>query len=342
MSIQHPIHHPVMLEETVALLKPHAGGRYLDGTVGMGGHSFAILKAAGEGAELCGLDQDKQALDMASARLKSFGESVHLTHSKYSAFASVLDSIGWEYLDGALIDIGVSSLQLDLAERGFSFSHDGPLDMRMDQETGLLAYEIINTYREELLRSVIAQYGEEPQAKRIARAIVKARSYKSIATTKELAGIIEQAYPASWRAKARNHPATRTFQALRIAVNRELDELEMFLGSILSRVIPGGRVAVISFHSLEDRIVKRYMKSWTQGCLCPPNIPVCICHHKPEAMLITVKPIGPSEKEVSENFRARSAKLRVAEKCTPSKEINLSSKERYEAKKASKHYYKTK
>lgn len=309
------MHQPVMLEETIAMLKPHAKGRYLDGTVGLGGHSFAILQSAGAGAELCGLDQDKKALAIAEMTLKPFKKRVHLVHTKYSSFPLILKTLGWKLLDGALIDIGVSSLQLDNAERGFSFLCDGPLDMRMDQDSNSNSlFDIINKSQQEYLKDIIFRYGEEPQANRIAKAIVQKRMTKPITTTKELADLIEQAYPAAWRAKSRHHPATKTFQAFRIVVNSELNELEKFLNMIMDWIAPGGRLAVISFHSLEDRIVKQYMKSWTKSCICPPYVPVCKCFHKPEAILITKKPIRPSEKEISENIRSRSAKLRVAEK----------------------------
>lgn len=329
------VHHPVMVEEIVKLLQPHSGGKYLDGTVGMGGHAFALLDAAGEYAQLCGLDRDDQALKLAAIRLKPFGNRVHLFHSRYSNFVSVLHSLSWKTLDGVIIDVGVSSLQLSASERGFSFLHDGPLDMRMDQDSDdNVLINIINKNNQEELKNIIFRYGEEPQASRIAKAIVEARLHKPIKTTKELADLIEQAYPISWRIKSRNHPATRTFQAFRIAVNDELNELEKFLDTILSWIVPGGRIAVISFHSLEDRIVKRYMKSWAQGCICPPYVYPCKCYHTPEVTLITTKPIRPSEKEIVKNSCARSAKLRVAEKCIFNNNNQLSFKERYEARKA--------
>lgn len=331
------MHQPVMLEETISMLKPHPRGRYLDGTIGLGGHSFALLQAAGNDAELCGLDQDKKALAIAEMTLKPFGEKVHLVHAKYSSFPLVLKSLGWDYLDGALIDIGISSLQLDTAERGFSFLHDGLLDMRMDQDSNTNnLLEIINKSQQEYLKDIISLYGEEPQANRIAKAIIQARVVKPITTTKELAGLIEQAYPVSWRAKSRRHPATKTFQALRIVVNNELNELEEFLHTILSWLVPGGRVAVISFHSLEDRLVKRCMKSWTKNCICPPYFPVCKCYHKPEAILITKKPVCPSKKELLENARSRSAKLRVAEKCCFEELNKFSVSGSYDAKKSKK------
>ncbi len=330
-------HYSVLLQETVSMLQPKPGGRYLDGTVGLGGHAFAILKAAGNDAKLCGLDQDKDALRIARVKLKPFGNNVHLIHTQYSRFALILEELGWDYLDGAVLDVGISSLQIDTSNRGFSFLSDGPLDMRMDQSSkALSALELINKSKEQALQKIIAQYGEEPQAYKIAKAIVTARKSKSIETTKELASIIEKAYPAQWRYTARNHPATRTFQAIRIAVNNELDELHHFFSTILSYIIPGGRIAVISFHSLEDRIVKQYMKAWSQSCICPVSIPVCVCNHKQEAKILTKKPIIPTETEVLENTRSRSAKLRVAEKCIPDEVEEISSKERYEQKRLKK------
>lgn len=345
-SVPEAVHVSVLLDEAVDALAPRPGGRYLDGTVGMGGHSFAIMERSGGQAFLCGLDRDTQALELARVRLAPFGDRVHLVHTRYSAFAEALDGLGWDTVDGALIDIGVSSLQIDCAERGFSFNADGPLDMRMDRDSGdTPVSRLVNRAKLEELKDIIERYGEDPQAGRIARAIVEARVRKPIETTGELAALVERAYPAAWRAKARNHPATRTFQALRMAVNDEIGELERFLDAILSRLAPGGRVAVISFHSLEDRVVKHRMKLWSQGCICPRHIPVCVCHHVPEARLITPKPICPSDRELVVNPRAGSAKLRVAEKLDPHAPAadapeELSPEEaarlRYEAKRAAR------
>ena len=340
------VHIPVLLNETVDALRPQAGGRYLDGTVGMGGHSHALLERTNGEGLLCGLDRDTQALELARARLAPFGGHVHLFHTRYSRFAEALDSLGWDEIDGALIDIGVSSLQIDSAERGFSFHADGPLDMRMDRDSGEAPVSrLVNRGRQEELKDIIERYGEDPQAGRIARAIVEARVRKPIETTRELALLVEQAYPAAWRAKARNHPATRTFQALRMAVNDEIGELERFLDGILARLKPGGRVAVITFHSLEDRVVKHRMRTWAQGCLCPKHLPVCGCHHTAEALLVTPRPLAPNEREVMLNPRSGSAKLRVAEKLprageTDGKEEVLSpedeARRRYEAKRAAR------
>ena len=341
------IHVSVLLHETVDALRPRAGGRYLDGTLGMGGHSFRLLEQTEGKGFLCGLDRDTQALELARTRLAPFGaDHVHLFHTRYSLFSEALDALGWDTIDGAMIDIGVSSLQIDSAGRGFSFNADGPLDMRMDRDSDEAPVSrLLNRAKVEELKDIIERYGEDPQAGRIARAIVEARMQKPIETTRELAALVERAYPAAWRAKARNHPATRTFQALRMAVNDEIGELERFLDAILARLAPGGRIAVISFHSLEDRVVKHRMRTWAQGCLCPKHLPVCVCHHTPEALLITPKPIVPSAKEVVCNPRAGSAKLRVAEKvgavelsgeASPSVDAGDEGKRRYEAKRAAR------
>lgn len=309
------LHVPVLLDEVLEALHPVAHGRYLDGTLGMGGHAAAVLARAGEGAELCGLDRDPEALELARARLAPFGACAHLFHSVYSEFAVALDELGWDAVDGVLLDIGVSSLQIDKAERGFSFHQDGPLDMRMDPESDdTPVSRLVNRAKVETLKDLIARYGEDPQAGRIARAIVEARDRKPFETTSELALVVERAYPAAWRAKSRNHPATRTFQALRMAVNDEIGQLERFMDAILPRVKPGGRLAVITFHSLEDRVVKHRMKAWAEGCRCPKYLPVCVCGHTPEVRLLTPKPLTALATELAANPRAGSAKLRVVEK----------------------------
>jgi len=308
-------HIPVLLAEVIDMLEPKPGGRYLDGTLGLGGHSAAIMARSGGQAELCGLDRDREALAIAESRLAAYGNAIHLFHKRYSEFADALDELGWDAVDGALIDIGVSSMQLDVAGRGFSFHADGPLDMRMNadgMETS--ARQFVNRVRIDELKRIIATYGEDPQAGRIARAIVTARDRQPIETTRQLAEIVENAYPASWRARARNHPATRTFQAIRMAVNDEIGELERFMDTILTRLRPGARVAVITFHSIEDRVVKHKMRRWAQGCLCPRQVARCVCGHKPEARILTAKPVCPAELELARNPRSSSAKLRVAEK----------------------------
>lgn len=307
-------HIPVLLAPVLEALRPRAGGRYLDGTVGLGGHASAVLAAA-EGVELCGLDRDTEALSRAQARLKPWGARVHLFHACYSDFAQVLDSLDWDQIDGALLDIGVSSMQLDRAERGFSFYGDGPLDMRMDQHSGRpSAWHLVNRASVSVLKEYIARLGEDPQAGRIARAIADARQKGSIETTAQLADIVCHAYPPAWRAKARNHPATRTFQALRMAVNDELGELERFLAVVLRRLRIGGRLVVISFHSLEDRLVKHTMRSWAEGCRCPRSLPRCVCHHVPEVRILYKKPVTATPEELAANPRAGSARLRAVEK----------------------------
>ena len=309
------LHVPVLLKEAMEFLAPRNGGRYLDGTVGLGGHAEAILR---HGAQLCGLDRDQKALELAAERLSVFGEKARLFLLPFSGFAGALDELGWDEVDGMLLDIGVSSMQLDTAERGFSFVADGPLDMRMDPESDALsAWHLVNRERPEVLKRIIAEFGEEPQAGRITKLIVEERHKKTIDSTRQLAALVERAYPPAWRAKARNHPATRTFQALRMAVNDELGELRRFLDTALARLRIGGRLAVITFHSLEDRMVKHAMRVWAQGCLCPRHMPRCVCHHVPEARVLAKKPVCASAEEVADNPRASSAKLRAAEKIAP-------------------------
>ncbi|BBD08552.1 16S rRNA (cytosine(1402)-N(4))-methyltransferase RsmH [Desulfovibrio ferrophilus] len=308
-------HIPVLFEEVMEYLEPTPGGRYLDGTLGMGGHTEGIMMRSDGKAEVLGLDRDQQALELAAQRLERFGERVSFAQSRFSEFEGPLHELGWDSLDGALIDIGVSSLQLDDPERGFSFIQDGPLDMRMGHADGQPpASSIVNKASFEQLKMIIGRYGEEPQGGRIARAIIEARFKKPIETTLELAALVENAYPAKLRATARNHPATRTFQALRMEVNRELDELQEYLNRILPFLKPGARLAVISFHSLEDRIVKRMFQKEAKGCLCPREVPICQCGHVPQLKILTKKPVTAGESERESNPRARSAKLRVAER----------------------------
>ena len=315
-----------MLAEVMDLLKPQAGRRYLDGTLGLGGHSSEIMRLTQGNALLCGLDRDPQALKRAEETLRPFLDSCRLFLCEYADFAAKLDSLGWDSVDGALLDIGVSSLQIDVAGRGFSFHEDAPLDMRMDMggfshegrpAWTASAWHLVNEAPVQELARIIDAYGEDPMAGRIAKAIQRARESSPIETTGQLAGIVCGAYPPKWRKTARNHPATRTFQAIRMAVNDELGQLEKFLGSILSRLAPGGRLVIITFHSLEDRIVKQAFRLWSTECLCPPGLPVCTCGHKAEARLLTRKPILPSEAELFANSRAGSAKLRAIEKITP-------------------------
>ncbi|NJB67758.1 16S rRNA (cytosine1402-N4)-methyltransferase [Desulfobaculum xiamenense] len=309
------VHIPVLKDEVIAHLAPRPGGRYLDGTLGMGGHTEAILEAAGGRAEVLGCDRDEQALELAQKRLERFSGQVHFAHCRFSHFEDALAEVGWDSLDGALVDIGVSSLQIDDPERGFSFIDDGPLDMRMGTlGDGTTAYSLVNKASLERLKQIIGRYGEEPMGGRIARAIIEAREKKPIETTLELASIVENAYPAKMRATARLHPATRTFQALRMEVNQELQELEDFLERVVGYLKPGARLAVISFHSLEDRIVKRFFQRESKGCLCPRQQMICVCGHVQQLEVLTKKPVTAGEAELAVNTRSRSAKLRVAEK----------------------------
>ncbi|GHV52175.1 ribosomal RNA small subunit methyltransferase H [Deltaproteobacteria bacterium] len=304
-------HLPVLPEAVLEYLSPRDGRKYLDGTIGLGGHTGRILASAN--CRVLGLDRDEEALAIAGERLAPFGDRVILRHSRFSNAAKALDELGWDKIDGALLDIGVSSLQLDTPRRGFSFKHNGPLDMRMDAD-GTGAADFVNTASFACLKECIETDGEEPLAGRIARAIMEAREHKAISTTEELAKIVEAAYPAKWRHTAKNHPATRTFQALRIQVNDELGELRAFLTRIVPYLAPQARLLVISFHSLEDRIVKQFFRDEAAGCRCPKHVPVCICNHMAALSIVTKKPLMAGEEEVRRNPRAGSAKLRVAEK----------------------------
>ncbi|MFW5932121.1 MAG: 16S rRNA (cytosine(1402)-N(4))-methyltransferase RsmH [Desulfohalobiaceae bacterium] len=296
--MQEPIHIPVLLQETLSWLKPQAGGKYLDATLGLAGHSLAIMQALQGQGQILGLDQDLQALEQAQARLEQagFAEQVHLARVRFSNFRQPLKELGWQELDGVLLDLGLSSLQLDNRQRGFSFQHAGPLDMRMDQSSGLTAGNLLQTRSFQELKRIILDYGQEPMAGRIARRIVQMRGRKQIQDTQELARLVEAAYPGARRRKSRQHPATKTFQALRIAVNQELQELEAFLRSIQNYLRPGARICAISFHSLEDGLVKRAFKQ-SQG-------------FRP----LTPGPVQPGEQEQQQNPRSRSARLRAAEK----------------------------
>ena len=308
-------HISVMPEEVVSWLGPRPGGRYLDGTLGLGGHTLNLLQATEGGAYVLGIDRDTQALDRARQRLAPYEGHVFFSHNSFQYFEDSLEEVGWPVIDGAILDLGVSSLQLDHADRGFSFLHDGPLDMRMDRDSAYdSARTVVNTYSVEELRRIIREFGEEPMAGRIANAIVRQREEAAIESTTELAEIVSRAYPAKRRALSRNHPATKTFQALRIAVNHELDELEQFLERIVDHLVPGGRLAVISFHSLEDRIVKWFFRREAKGCICPREYPVCQCGHTQRLRILTKKPLLPGKAEMQYNSRSRSAKLRVAER----------------------------
>lgn len=304
------IHKSVLLNESVDLLNVRDGGIYVDGTLGGGGHSEAILSRAN--CRLIGIDRDDDALKAAGERLKPFGDRVTLVKSNFAEVGKVLDDLGIEKIDGCVLDLGVSSYQLDNAERGFSYQHSAPLDMRMDQQQYFSAYNVVNEYSEKELTRIIRDYGEEQWASRIAQYIVDERSRGAVNTTGELVEIIKKAIPTRAR-RTGPHPAKRTFQAIRIEVNNELGILESTVRTVSERLNVGGRMAVITFHSLEDRIIKHTMQNLANPCTCPPRIPVCICGKKPTVKLIG-KAIAPDEKELEENPRSKSAKLRVMER----------------------------
>lgn len=306
-------HTPVLLWECIDGLSIRPDGIYVDGTVGGAGHSSQIAARLTDGGRLIALDQDAAAIQTATERLSVFADRVTVVRSNFRELESVCRSLGVEKLDGVLLDIGVSSYQLSEAERGFAYQMDAPLDMRMDQRNPLTAYRIVNEYSEDALRRILFEYGEERFSGRIAAAILKAREQAPIRTTGELVRIVKSAIPAAAR-DGGHHPAKRTFQALRIEVNSELDVLEPAIRSAVRLLKPGGRVAVITFHSLEDRIVKQCFASLSSGCTCPKDFPVCVCGKRPQLRVITKKPILPSQAELEENPCSRSAKLRVAEK----------------------------
>ena len=305
-------HRPVLLQECVEALNIRPGGVYLDGTLGRAGHSREIAKRLSTGRLIC-VDRDQAALDAAQERLAPWLDKVELVHSNFDQVDQILDRLSLPGVDGMLFDLGVSSPQLDDGSRGFSYMHDAPLDMRMDRDEGLTAAEIVNGWPQEELRRIISQYGEERFAPQIARAIVRRRVDRPISTTLELVEVIRSAMPPK-ALREKQHPAKRTFQAIRIAVNDELASVDRMLQRAVPRLNRGGRLAVITFHSLEDRIVKTGLAGFARGCTCPPDFPVCVCGRTPDVKLIHKKPILPSEREIEENPRARSAKLRLAEK----------------------------
>ncbi len=307
-------HRPVLYQEIIHALKPARGNRYVDATLGAGGHAWGILQHSSPDGLLLGLDVDPQALALAAERLAVFGQRAILVRASYTQLAEQLASLGWSHVNGILLDLGVSSMQLDVAERGFSFSADAPLDMRFDPANPRTAAQLVNELPEEELARILFQYGEEIYAKQIARAVVQARP---VTTTGQLAAIVSRVVGRRSRREDRKrplHPATRTFQALRIAVNRELEALEEVLPQAVAALAPGGRLAVISFHSLEDRMVKQFFRRESADCLCPPRQPVCTCGHRATLVEINRHPIRPQEDEVAQNPRARSARLRVAER----------------------------
>ena len=303
-------HKSVMLSECIEALAVKPDGIYADLTAGGAGHSFEIARRLGTTGRLIAIDQDAAAISAARTRLAPFGDRIELVRSNFSDIDAILNG---RKIDGFLIDLGVSSYQLDTPERGFSYMNDAPLDMRMNQESPLTAYEVVNTYSRDDLASIIFRYGEEKFASRIASLIVESREAKPIETTLELVDIIKRAIPARAR-DGGHHPAKRTFQAIRIEVNHELDRIEPTLRDAIAALRPGGRAVVITFHSLEDRIVKQTFASLLGGCTCPPDFPICVCGNRPTISLVGKKPILPSDRELEENPRSRSAKLRVAEK----------------------------
>ena len=306
-------HTSVLLEEVLDHLAIRPEGIYVDGTLGGGGHSYHILERLTEGGRLIGNDQDTDAIAAAGERLSAFGDAVTIVHDNYEHIGEVLHDLGIEKVDGILLDLGVSSYQLDNPERGFTYRTDAPLDMRMDQSSALTAKEIVNTYPEEELTRILREYGEERCAARIASNIVKARSKKPLETTGELSAIVRASIPAKMREKGGN-PDKRTFQAIRIACNRELDVLRDSLDTMIDLLTPGGRLCVITFHSLEDRIVKNAFKRNENPCTCPPEFPVCVCGKKSKGRVVTRKAIAPSAHELEVNRRSASAKLRVFER----------------------------
>ena len=305
-------HRPVLLDECVQALAIRPDGVYLDGTLGRAGHSREIVKRLTTGRLIC-VDRDQAALDAARELLAPWMDKVTLVHSNFDRVADILDELGLRGVDGMLFDLGVSSPQLDDASRGFSYMADAPLDMRMDRSEGLTAADVVNTWPQEELRRILQQYGEERYAPSIAAAIVRRRQERPISTTLELVEVVRSGMPAK-ALKEKQHPAKRSFQAIRIAVNDELASVDRMLRGAVPRLERGGRLAVITFHSLEDRIVKNALAQFARGCICPPDFPVCVCGRTPDVKLVHKKPILPTEEEIQENPRARSAKLRVAEK----------------------------
>ena len=305
-------HKPVLLEECLEALAIRPEGTYVDGTLGRAGHSLEIVKRLTTG-RLIGIDQDAAAIEAARVRLADYMDKVTLVRSNFSHLGEILQELQVDGVDGMLFDLGVSSPQLDDPARGFSYMHDAPLDMRMDERAPLSARDVVNDWSQEELRRILYEYGEERYAPAIARAICRRREERPIETTFELVDIIKSAMPAA-ALREKQHPAKRSFQAIRIAVNGELDVLPPMLEAAADGLRPGGRLAVISFHSLEDRIVKKTMQELARGCICPPEFPVCVCGRKPKVKLITRKPIVSQEAELEDNPRARSAKLRVAER----------------------------
>ncbi len=304
-------HYSVLLKESVDYLNVSEDGIYADATLGGGGHSYEILSRGAK--TIIGIDQDKEAIKAASKRLECFGDKLIAVNRNFSEISQILDGLGVDKLDGAVMDLGVSSYQLDNAERGFSYMQDAPLDMRMNRDNPKSAYDIVNGYSESELTKIFYEYGEEKWSARIAKFIAERRNEQEIKTTGELSEIIKAAIPKAARMEG-GHPAKRVFQAIRIEVNGELEILKRAVCDFVNALKPGGVLSVITFHSLEDRIVKKTFQELAKGCVCPKSFPVCVCGKKPEVKILTTKPILPSEKELEENSRSKSAKLRVVVK----------------------------
>lgn len=307
------VHKSVLLNETIDGLNIQPDGIYVDGTLGGGGHAYEVCRRLGDKGSIVGIDQDAAAIEAAGNRLKDFGEKVTIVRSNYCDMKSKLHELGIDKVDGIVLDLGVSSYQLDTAERGFSYREDAPLDMRMDTRQKMTARDIVNDYEEMELYRVIRDYGEDKFAKNIAKHIVAARREKPIETTGELTEIIRASIPMKYQKKS-GHPAKRTFQAIRIELNRELEVLKDSLDDMIDLLNPGGRLCIITFHSLEDRIVKSAFRKNEHPCTCPSDFPVCVCGKVSKGSILTRKPILPSEEEMEENSRAKSAKLRIFER----------------------------
>ncbi len=301
-------HLPVLYNEIIHAMQPKRGGLFVDGTVGAGGHAWGILQASNPDGQLLGMDVDPQALELAREKLAEFGDRANLIRASYTALLKQLEALKWHRVDGILLDLGLSSMQLDTPDRGFSFQTEAPLDMRFDPDGRTSAADLVNLLDEVELADLVYRYGEEHRSRQVARAIVNARP---INTTTQLANVVAK---VTGGGKSGIHPATRTFQALRIAVNGELEALEEVLPQTIEAIKPGGRLAIISFHSLEDRIVKQFMRRESKDCICPPRQPACTCGHKATLREINRKPIRPQEEEIRNNARSRSARLRVAER----------------------------
>lgn len=305
---KHEPHQPVLYKEIIYLLQPRRAGRYVDGTLGAGGHAWGILEASKPDGLLLGFDVDGNAIKLARKRLAPYVDRVTIIRSSFNTLSTQLELVGWHKVDGVLLDLGISSMQLEDPARGFSFQHDAQLDMRFNQQNPVRAIDLVNNLAEKDLADLIYEFSEEKRSRQIAKAIVHARP---VETTLQLAEIVSTITSSG---RPGMHPATRTFQALRIAVNQELDSLQNTLPQAVDALNPGGRLAVIAYHSLEDRIVKQYFRRESVDCICPPKQPICTCGHKASIKIVTKRPVRPNDSEIKENPRARSARLRVAER----------------------------